>query len=112
MKTKSGAYFTTYLQQNGQYILLEEDTRKFCEKWIKPVHPKNWDWTTRDFNNPENKPTIEEARVIRDLLMQDMDSKTDTVVDLSNLENVEQIRFFMDPNSKDEAFNMESLLLL
>lgn len=44
--------------------------------------------------------------------MQDMDSKTDTVVDLSNLENVEQIRFFMDPSSKDEAFNMESLLLL
>lgn len=108
MKTKQGAYFTTYLKkEDGSFVSLEQDARDFCEKWIKPVHPKNWDWTKRDFNNPKNAPTTEEAKVVRNLIYKDMSSKTQTLVDLSTLDNVDAIRAFLNPKSKRADFNLE-----
>lgn len=107
MPAKQGSYHDVYIKKDGQYISLEQDTKDFCEKWIKPVHPDEWDWTTRDFEKPQNDPTIEEARVIRDLLIADMDKKEDSQVDLSSLVNGKAIRAFMNPESPDEVFNMD-----
>lgn len=103
----SGVYHTTYIKKDGEFISLEDDTKAFCEKWIKPVHPDNWNWGKRDFDKEGNDPTIQEARVIRDLVIDDLNKKTDTEVDLSTIDNAESLKAFFDPKSPHEAYNME-----
>lgn len=107
MKTVPGTYQDVYIRRNGILISLKNDVTEFCEKYIKPVHPKNWDWSVRDFEKPANDPTIEEARAIRNVLYKDMNIKAQTEVDLSTLNNIETIKAFFNPKSKHEEFNME-----
>lgn len=90
-------------------VSLKNDVTDFCEKYIKKVHPKNWDWSKRDFDNPKNDPTIEEARAIRDILYKDMSGEVATTVDMSTINNAAAIRAFLNPKSKHETFNMEEL---
>ncbi|HEY1193570.1 DUF5661 family protein [Flavobacterium sp.] len=106
MGTKSGAYQDVYIKREDEMVSLKNDVTDFCEKYIKPVHPKNWDWSVRDFENPENDPTIAEARAIANVVFRDLCSKQ-TDVDLSTMNNVHAIKAYLDPNSKHEAFNME-----
>lgn len=107
MGTKSGAYQDIYIKRGDELVSLKNDVTDFCEKYIKPVHPDNWDWSVRDFENPENDPTIDEARVIARLVFKDLSDEKETDVDLSTMNNVESIKAYLNPNSKYEAFNME-----
>lgn len=107
MATKSGTYQDVYIKRNGTLISLKNDVTEFCEKYIKPVHPKNWDWSERDFEDPKNDPTIEEARAISKVIFTDLNDKKDTEVDLSTMNNVDAIKAYLNPKSKHEAFNME-----
>ena len=96
----------TYIKRDQEFVSLKNDVADFCEKYIKHIHPINWDWSTRDFENPKNDPTIEEARAIRNIVYKDLDSKIPTDVDLSTIKNVESIKAFLNPKSKHEEFNM------
>lgn len=107
MAKNSGAYQDVYIKRDGKLISLKNDVTDFCEKYIKPVHPKNWDWSERDFEDPKNDPTIEEARAIRNVVYKDLNEKTETSVDLSTMNNVEAIKAYLNPKSKHEEFNME-----
>lgn len=107
MGTKSGAYQDVYIKREDQMVSLKKDVTDFCEKYIKPVHPENWDWSLRDFENPENDPTIDEARAIAAVVYNDLNKNKDTDVDLSTMNNVEAIKAYLNPNSKHEKFNME-----
>lgn len=107
MATKSGIYQDVYIKRDGKLISLKNDVTEFCEKYIKPVHPKNWDWSERDFEDPKNDPTIEEARAIRNVIYKDLNEKTDTSVDLSTMNNVDAIAAYLNPKSKHEEFNMD-----
>ena len=106
MGTKSGAYQDVYIKREDEMVSLKNDVTDFCEKYIKPVHPDNWDWSIRDFENPENDPTIAEARAIANVVFKDL-SEGQTDVDLSTMNNVEAIKAYLNPNSRHEAFNME-----
>ena len=106
MQTKPGAYQNVYIKRDEKLISLKDDVTAFCEKYIKKHHPRNWDWSTRDFESPKNDPTIEEARAIRNLLFKDFNSKVPTDVDLSTINNVESLKAFFNPKSKHEEFNM------
>ena len=106
MGTKSGAYQDVYIKREDDMVSLKNDVTDFCEKYIKPVHPSNWDWSVRDFENPENDPTTEEARAIGNVVYNDLMNK-ETDVDLSTMNNVEAIKAYLNPASKHEAFNME-----
>jgi hypothetical protein len=106
MGTKSGAYQDVYIKRENEMVSLKNDVTDFCEKYIKPVHPDNWDWTIRDFENPENDPTIAEARAIANVVFKDL-NEGQTDVDLSTMNNVEAIKAYLNPNSRHEAFNME-----
>ena len=44
MGTKSGAYQDVYIKRDDEMVSLKNDVTDFCEKYIKPVHPENWDW--------------------------------------------------------------------
>ena len=107
MGTKSGAYQDVYVKRENEMVSLKNDVKDFCEKYIKPIHPKNWDWSTRDFENPNNDPTIAEARAIGNVVFKDLSDKKTTDVDLSTMNNVEAIKAYLNPKSKHEAFNME-----
>ncbi|MET3028016.1 DUF5661 family protein [Flavobacterium sp. UW10123] len=107
MGTKSGAYQDVYIKREDEMVSLKNDVTDFCEKYIKPVHPKNWDWSVRDFENPKNDPTTEEARAIANVVFKDLNDKKHTHVDLSTMNNVHAIKAYLDPKSKHEAFNME-----
>lgn len=107
MGTKSGAYQDVYVKRDDAMVSLKDDVTDFCEKYIKPVHPKNWDWSVRDFENPENDPTSAEARAIANVVFKDLNDKKHTDVDLSTMNNVHAIKAYLDPKSKHEAFNME-----
>jgi hypothetical protein len=107
MGTKSGAYQDVYIKREDEMVSLKNDVTDFCEKYIKPIHPDNWDWSVRDFENPENDPTVEEARVIGRLVFKDLSDEKETDVDLSTMNNVESIKAYLNPDSKYEAFNME-----
>lgn len=107
MGTKSGAYQDVYIKRNDEMVSLKNDVTDFCEKYIKPVHPENWDWSTRDFENPDNDPTVAEARAIGNVVFRDLSEEMDTDVDLSTMNNVESIKAYLNPQSKYEAFNME-----
>ncbi|RUT71360.1 hypothetical protein D0817_05660 [Flavobacterium cupreum] len=107
MGTKSGAYQDVYIKREDEMVSLKNDVTDFCEKYIRPVHPENWDWSVRDFENPENDPTINEARAIAAVVYNDLQTNTDTDVDLSTMNNVEAIKAYLNPNSKHERFNME-----
>lgn len=107
MKSKPGTYQDTYLKRDEEFVSLKNDVADFCEKYIKKIHPINWDWSKRDFENPKNDPTIEEARAIRNIVYKDLNSKIPTDVDLSTIKNVESIKAFLNPKSKHEEFNME-----
>ncbi|GGF16071.1 DUF5661 family protein [Flavobacterium limi] len=107
MGTKSGAYQDVYVKRDDELVSLKNDVTDFCEKYIKPVHPENWDWSVRDFENPENDPTVDEARVIGRLVFKDLNDEKETDVDLSTMNNVESIKAYLNPESKHEAFNME-----
>lgn len=107
MKNKSGNYYKIFVGKNQEYVSIEDEAREFCNTWIKPVHPKDWDWTTRDFEDPKNAPTIEEARAIRDLVLKNINTEKDFFTDLSSMPNVASIKVFLDPKNKNEAFNME-----
>lgn len=107
MAKSSGAYQDVYIKRDGKLISLKNDVTEFCEKYIKPIHPKNWDWSERDFENPKNDPTIEEARAIRNVIYKDLNDKTETSVDLSTMNNVDAIKAYLNPKSKHEEFNME-----
>ncbi|MCI9844841.1 DUF5661 family protein [Flavobacterium pectinovorum] len=107
MGTKSGVYQDIYIKREDKMVGLKNDVTDFCEKYIKPVHPENWDWSVRDFENPDNDPTIEEARVIGRLVFKDLSDEKETDVDLSTMNNVESIKAYLNPKSKHEAFNME-----
>ena len=106
MGTKSGTYQDVYIKRNGEIVSLKEDVTDFCEKYIKPVHPENWDWSVRDFENPENDPTTAEARAIANVVFKDLQEKNNEV-DLSTMNNVEAIKAYLNPESKYEEFNME-----
>ncbi|MES2544043.1 MAG: DUF5661 family protein [Bacteroidota bacterium] len=103
----SGAYQDVYIKRDGQLISLKNDVKDFCEKYIKPIHPKNWDWSERDFEDPKNDPTIEEARAIRNVIYKDLSATENTAVDLSTMNNVEAIKAYLNPKSKHEEFNMD-----
>lgn len=107
MGTKSGAYQDVYIKRENEMVSLKNDVTDFCEKYIKPIHPENWDWSVRDFENPENDPNIEEARVIGRLVFKDLSDEKETDVDLSTMNNVESIKAYLNPVGKYEAFNME-----
>ena len=107
MGTKSGAYQDVYIKRDDKMVSLKNDVTDFCEKYIKPVHPENWDWSVRDFENPENDPTIDEARAIAAVVYRDLSEDKDTDVDLSTMDNVEAIRAYLNPKSRHERFNME-----
>lgn len=107
MGTKSGAYQDVYIKRDDKMVSLKDDVTDFCEKYIKPVHPENWDWSVRDFENPENDPTIDEARAIGAVVYRDLHKDQDTDVDLSTMNNVEAIKAYLNPNSRHERFNME-----
>lgn len=107
MGTKSGAYQDVYIKREDQMVSLKNDVVDFCEKYIKPIHPKDWDWSVRDFENPKNDPTIAEARAIANVVFKDLNNKKHTDVDLSTMNNVHAIKAYLDPKSKHEAFNME-----
>lgn len=107
MASTSGTYQDVYIKRDGRLVSLKNDVTEFCEKYIKPVHPQNWDWSTRDFEDPKNDPTIEEARAIRNVVYRDMNEKSDTSVDLSTMNNADSIKAYLNPKSKYEAFNME-----
>ncbi|WP_394774233.1 DUF5661 family protein [Flavobacterium sp.] len=107
MGTKSGAYQDVYVKRDDVMVSLKNDVTDFCEKYIKPVHPENWDWSTRDFENPDNDPTVAEARVIGNVVFNDLSENKQTDVDLSTMNNVESIKAYLNPQSKYEAFNME-----
>lgn len=107
MGTKSGAYQDVYIKREDEMVSLKNDVTDFCEKYIKPVHPKDWDWSVRDFENPENDPTTAEARAIANVVLKDLNDKNHTDVDLSTMNNVHAIKAYLDPKSKHEAFNME-----
>lgn len=106
MGTKSGAYQDVYIKRENEMVSLKNDVTDFCEKYIRPVHPENWDWSVRDFENPENDPTINEARAIAAVVYNDLHNN-DTDVDLSTMNNVEAIKAYLNPNSRHERFNME-----
>src|SRR4051812_49163715 len=107
MGTKSGAYQDVYIRRDDKMVSLKNDVTDFCEKYIKPVHPENWDWSVRDFENPDNDPTIDEARAVAAVVYADLNKDIDTDVDLSTMNNVEAIKAYLNPNSKHERFNME-----
>lgn len=107
MGTKSGAYQDVYIKRDNQMVSLKNDVTDFCEKYIKPVHPENWDWSVRDFENPQNDPTIEEARVIARLVYKDLSDEKETDVDLSTMNNVKSIKAYLNPDSRHETFNMK-----
>lgn len=107
MGTKSGAYQDVYIKREDEMVSLKNDVTDFCEKYIKPVHPKDWDWSVRDFENPKNDPTTAEARAIANVVFKDLNDKKQTDVDLSTMNNVHAIKAYLDPKSKHEAFNME-----
>lgn len=107
MGTKSGAYQDVYIKRRDEMVSLKNDVTDFCEKYIKPVYPKDWDWSTRDFENPENDPTIAEARAIADVVYKDLLDEKHTEVDLSTMNNVEAIKAYLNPESKHADFNME-----
>ncbi|KAF2507101.1 hypothetical protein EYY60_21580 [Flavobacterium zhairuonense] len=107
MGTKSGAYQDVYIKRDDEMVSLKNDVTDFCEKYIKPVHPKNWDWGIRDFENPENDPTIDEARAVANVVYKDLIDGKQTEVDLSTMDNVEAIKAYLNPKSKHERFNME-----
>lgn len=107
MGTKSGAYQDVYIKREEEMVSLKNDVTDFCEKYIKPVHPNNWDWSIRDFENPKNDPTVAEARAIGLVVFNDLNDNKDTDVDLSTMNNVEAIKAYLNPKSKHEAFNME-----
>lgn len=100
-------YSDSYIKQRGKLVSIADDTKRFCEKWIKPVHPRNWNWSTRNFTKPTNLPTAKEAAVIRDLVIKDLRNSGERVVDLSGIENANAILNFFDPMSKHAKFNME-----
>jgi hypothetical protein len=106
MKSK-GTYQDVYIKRNEEFFSLKNDVTEFCEKYIKPVHRKNWDWSERDFDNPKNDPTVDEARAIRNVIFKDLNSKKNTEVDLSTMNNVDAIKAYLDPKSKHEEFNMK-----
>ncbi len=107
MATKSGAYQDVYVKRNDEMVSLKNDVTDFCEKYLKPIHPKNWDWSIRDFDDPKNDPTTAEARAIAAVIFKDLNDKKQTDVDLSTMNNVHAIKAYLDSNSKHEAFNME-----
>ncbi|SEO14380.1 hypothetical protein SAMN05444671_0873 [Flavobacterium sp. CF108] len=107
MGTKSGAYQDVYIKREDEMVSLKNDVTDFCEKYIKPVHPKNWDWSTRDFENPKNDPTIAEARAVANVVYKDLLDGKQTDVDLSTMDNVEAIKAYLNPKSKHADFNME-----
>ena len=105
MKT-SGTYQDVYIKRDGKFVSLKNDVTEFCEKYIKPVHRKNWDWSERDFDNPKNDPTVDEARAIRNVIFKDLNSKKNTEVDLSTMNNVDAIKAYLDPKSKHEELSL------
>lgn len=107
MQTTRGAYQNVYIKRDEKLITLKNDVTAFCEKYIKKHQPKNWDWSTRDFENPKNDPTFEEARSIGNLVFKDLNSKIPTDVDLSSIKNVEAIKAYLNPKSKYKEFNMK-----
>lgn len=107
MTTKKGTYQDIYIKRDEKLITLKSDVTAFCEKFIKKVHPQNWDWSTRDFENPKNDPTTEEARSIRNVIFKDLNSEFPTDADLSTINNVEAIKAYLNPKSRHEEFNMK-----
>ncbi len=107
MATSSGNYQDVYIKRDGKLVSLKNDVEDFCEKYIKPVHSKNWNWSERDFEDPKNDPTIDEARAIRNVIFKDLNEKTETSVDLSTINNVDAIKAYLNPKSKHEEFNMK-----
>lgn len=72
MGTQSAAYQDVYIKREDTMISLKNDVIDFCEKYIKPVHPENWDWSVRDFQNPKNDLSPAEARAIANARMDDI----------------------------------------
>lgn len=105
--TQTGSYQDCYIKRNDALVSLKSDVTDFCEKYIRPVHPENWDWSIRDFENEENDPTIEEARAVRDLIYLDMTRDVKEHIDLSTINNAEAIKAYLHPGSKHEEFNMQ-----
>ncbi len=107
MKTSSGNYREIFVKRTSGMVTMQQDVTDFCEKFIKPVHPQDWDWSKRDFTKPDKAPTVEEARVIRGIIYKDMQKSAKTKVDLSSITNGKAIKAFLDPKNKYEEFNMQ-----
>ncbi|MEP6676672.1 MAG: DUF5661 family protein [Ferruginibacter sp.] len=106
MKSNSGGYQDVYIKRDDKMLSLKQDVTDFCAKYLKKLQIKQWDWSERDFEDPDNDPTIAEARAIRDVVFRDMDKNIATEVDLSTMNNVKCVRAFLNPKSKHEEFNM------
>ena len=102
-----GTYHSVYIKKDNEFVSLATEATNFCEKWLKPVRPDNWDWTKRDFTRPENDPDINEARVIRNLIFKDLNKHEDSEIDLTTIDNAKAIAAFMSPDSEYETMNME-----
>ena len=72
MKPNKGTYQDVYIKRDEKMISLKNDVTAFCEKYIKKIHSHNWDWSFRNFENPKNDPSIEEARSIRHIIFKDL----------------------------------------
>lgn len=107
MKSKPGVYQDVFIKRDEEFVSLKNDVTDFCEKYIRDIHPRNWDWSKREFENPKNAPTIDEARAIRNIVYKDLISKIPTDIDLSTIKNVESVKAYLNPKSKYEEFNMK-----
>lgn len=107
MKKIPGLYQETYIKRKDGFVSLKSDVRDFCEKYLKPLQEKNWDWSKRDFSIPKNKPTLAEAKAIRQVVYKDMLKSSSTEVNLSSMKNREAIKSYLKPPSKYEEANMK-----
>lgn len=107
MKKNPSIYQEVYIKRADNFIALKKDVHDFCEKYIRPVQQKNWDWSKRDFSIPKNKPTLAEAKAIRRVIYKDMMRSARTEVDLTTMKNLEAIRSYLKPSPKYEEANMK-----
>lgn len=58
MKATSGTYQNMFLKRNDKMISLKNDVTEFCEKYIKPVHPKIGIGANAILTTPKTTPLL------------------------------------------------------
>ena len=104
---KTGIYPEVYIKRNDTFVALKTDVHDFCEKYIRKVQEKNWDWSTRDFSISKNKPTVAEAKAIRNILYKDMLKSGSKEVNLTTIKNLAAIKSYLKPSLRYDKNNME-----